>query len=192
MNINLTRKEAHMAYHVVIQAKIGYVLPVTTFSKPELRKIQRALDVTYRPTIGLNRNFPNAVVQGPSLYCSLSQPSLYTIQGHKQLQLLLGIIRNQDDTGDLARASLEYEQQGSRYIIPILDKDTPTRYQIWSPETWIGSIKTFLQTMDATVKIYNQWCPTPQRDHDKSLMLAFQYKYGKQKKKLSQLKRCRI
>ena len=41
-------------------------------------------------------------------------------------------------------------------------------------------------------KIYHQWCPTPQREHDISLMLAFQQKYSKQKKKLSQLNRCRI
>ena len=32
MNSNLTRKEAHMAYHGVIHAKIGYALPVTTFT----------------------------------------------------------------------------------------------------------------------------------------------------------------
>ena len=83
MNSNLTRKESPMAYHGVIQAKIGYALPVTTFKEPELRKIQRALDIAYRPKIGLNRNFPNALVQGPSLYCGLSQPPLYTIQGHK-------------------------------------------------------------------------------------------------------------
>ena len=100
-----------MAYHGVIQAKIGYALPVTTFAEPELRKIQRALDIACRPNIGLNRNFPNAVVQGPTLYCGLAQPLLYTLQGHKQLQLLIGTIRNQDETGDLARASLEYEQQ---------------------------------------------------------------------------------
>lgn len=47
VNSNLTRKEAHMVYHGVIQAKIGYALPVTTFTEQELRKIQRALDVAY-------------------------------------------------------------------------------------------------------------------------------------------------
>ena len=78
MNSNLTRKEAHMAYHGVIQAKIGYALLVTTFTEPELRKIQRALDVAYRPKLRLNRNFPNAVVQGPSIHCGLSQLPLYT------------------------------------------------------------------------------------------------------------------
>ena len=39
MNSNLTRKKSHMAYHGVIQANIGYALPVTTFTEPELRKI---------------------------------------------------------------------------------------------------------------------------------------------------------
>ena len=117
MNSNLTRKEAHMAYHGVIQVKIGYALPLTTFTYQELKKIQKALDIAYQPKIGLNRNFPNVLVQGPSLYCGLAQPPLYTIQGHKQLQLLIGIIRNQDDTGDLAQVSLEFEQQESGYTV---------------------------------------------------------------------------
>ena len=46
--------------------------------------------------------------------------------------------------------------------------------------------------MTGSVHIYQQWCPKAQRDQDKSLMLAFQHKYGKQKKKLAQLNRCRI
>ena len=122
----------------------------------------------------------------------LAQPPLYTIQGSKQLQLLIGTIRNQDDTGDLARAPLEFEQQESGYITPILHADTSTEYQRWSPYTWISSIKQFLSTMKGTVQIFDQWCPTAQRQHDKSLMFAFQHKYGKQKKKLAQLNRCRI
>ena len=48
MNSDLIRKEAHMAYHGVIQANTGYALLVTTFTEQELRKVQRALDVAYR------------------------------------------------------------------------------------------------------------------------------------------------
>ena len=72
INSNLNRKETYIAYHGVLQAKIGYALAVKTFTEPQLRKIQRTVDVTYRPKIGLNRNFPNAVVQGPTQYCGLA------------------------------------------------------------------------------------------------------------------------
>ena len=192
INSNLNRKETHMAYHGVLQAKIGYALAVTTFTKPQLQKIQRTVDVAYGPKIGLNRNFPNSVVQGPTQYCGLTQPPLYTIQGSKQLKLLIGTIRNQDDTGALAQASLELEQQESGYITPILHADTSIEYRRWSPNTWNSSIKQFLSKMKGTVQIYDQWCPTAQRQNDKSRMLAFQYKYKKQTKKLAQLNRCRI
>ena len=87
------------------------------------------MDVAYRPKIGLNQNFPNTVVQGPPQYCGLAQPPFYTIQESKQLQLLIGIIRNEDHTGDLARASLELEQQESGYITPIQHKETQIEYQ---------------------------------------------------------------
>jgi len=46
--------------------------------------------------------------------------------------------------------------------------------------------------MDATVQIYDQWFLTAQRQNDKSLMLAFKYKFGKLKKKLAQINRCRM
>ena len=46
--------------------------------------------------------------------------------------------------------------------------------------------------MNGTVQIFDQWCPTAQRQNDKSRMFAFQHKYGKQSKKLAQLNRCRI
>ena len=95
-----------MAYHGVLQAKIGYVLAVATSTERELRKIQRTADVAYWPKIGLNRKFPNAVIHGSLMYCGLSHPPFYFQQGYKQLQLLIGTIRNKDDTGDLAKVSL--------------------------------------------------------------------------------------
>ena len=150
------------------------------------------MDVAYRPKIGLNRNFPNAVVQGSTQYCGLAQPTFYTIHGSKQLQLLIGTIRKKDDTGDLACAPLELEQQESGYITPILSKETQIEYQMWSPSTWISSIKRFLTSMTGAFQIYQQWCQKAQRAQNKSHMLAFQYKYRKQKKKLAQLNRCRI
>ena len=150
INSNLNRKEIYMAYHGVLQAKIGYALAVTTFTEPQLRKIQRTADIAYRPKTGLNINFPNTVVQGPTQYCGLAQLPLYTIQGSKQLQLLIGTIRNQDNTGALAQASLELEQQESGYITPILHADISTEYQQWSLNIWISSIKQFLSHMKGT------------------------------------------
>ena len=62
----------------------------------------------------LNRNFPTAVFQGPVEYGGLAHLLLYTQQGYKQIQLLVGTIRNEDDTGKLIKAFLAYEQQKIR------------------------------------------------------------------------------
>ena len=43
------RHETHMAYHVILQAKVGYAFGVTTFTENQLKKVQRAVDVAYRP-----------------------------------------------------------------------------------------------------------------------------------------------
>ena len=76
------------------------------------------------PKVGLNRNFPTAVFQGPAEFGGLAHPPFYTLQGYKQIQLLMGTIRNEDDTGKLIKASLAYEQQESGYVTPIFHTST--------------------------------------------------------------------
>ena len=67
--------------------------------------------------------------------------------------MLLGTIRNKDDTGDYIKESLELEQQESGYTTPIFSVETPITYQAWAPKTWVGSVKRFLHTMSAETKI---------------------------------------
>ena len=89
-----------MAYHGILQTKIGYALAVTTFTELQLKNIQRAADIAYKQKNDLNRNFPGAVMHGPYEICRLSHPPFYTQQGFKQIQLMIGSIKNKDDTGD--------------------------------------------------------------------------------------------
>ena len=78
-----------MTYHVILQAKMGYALGVTTFTAKELQKIQRVADMAYRPKLGLNRSFPNAVFQGPTEYGGLGNIPFYTLQGYKKFNFSL-------------------------------------------------------------------------------------------------------
>ena len=50
---DLTRQEAHMAYHGVLQAQLGYSLGTTTFTTRQLKPIQTIIDQAYKPKIGL-------------------------------------------------------------------------------------------------------------------------------------------
>ena len=142
-----------MAYFGIRHAKVGYAMGVSTSSESDLAPLQRKADSAYKPKIGLNRNFPPEVFHGPSNYGGLGNISLYSMQGYKQIQLLIGSIRNKDEASKLILASLQYKQMESGYITPLLSAQTATTYQKWSPPTWIGSTKTFLTTMNAEIQI---------------------------------------
>ena len=118
-----------MAYHGVLQAQLGYSLGTTTFTKQQLQPIQTIIDQAYKPKIGLNRKFPTEVLQGPPEFNGLSTIPLITTQGFKQTQLLIGSLRNDDDTGKLTSATLQYEQIDSGLTTPILQTTTTLTYQ---------------------------------------------------------------
>ena len=175
----LSKKEAHMAYFGILHAKVGYAMGVSTFSESDLATLQWKADSAYKPKIGLNRNFPREVFHGPSDYGGLSNISLYSMQGFKQIQLLIGSIRNQDEASKLILASLQYEQIESGYITPLLSAQTETTYQKWSPPTWIESVKTFLTSMNAEIKFPHFQYPQVQRERDISILEVLQKIYWK-------------
>ena len=81
------------------------------------------------------------------------------MQGYKQIQLMIGSIRNKDEASKLILASLKYKQMELGYITLILNDNTPITYQKWSPPTWIGSVKFFLSNMKAEIQIPHVQCP---------------------------------
>ena len=153
---NLNRQESHMACHRVLQAQLGYSLGTTTFTKLQLKPIQSIIYKAYKPKIRLNRKFPTKVLQGPPEFNGLSTIPLITTQGFKQTQLLIVSLRNDDDTGKLASATLKFEQIDSGLTTPILKKTTTLTYQTWTTPTWVSSLKTFLHNMRAKIIISGQ------------------------------------
>ena len=96
---NLTRQESYVAYHSVLKVQLGYSMGTTTFTKQQLKPIQTVIDQAYKPKTRLNKKFPTEVLQGPSEFNGLSTIPLIITQGYKQTQLLIGSLRNGDDTG---------------------------------------------------------------------------------------------
>ena len=99
-----------MAYHRILLPNITYPLEVTTFTKKDTKQMQTLTDKTYKTQMKLNRNFPQAVYRGTPRYGGLGMVPITTHQAYKQMQLLIGCIRNGDSGGDLAQQSLEYLQ----------------------------------------------------------------------------------
>ena len=106
-NSRLSRKEVSMAYHRILLPMITYPLAVTTFTKKDTKQMQTLTDKTYKTQMKLNRNFPQAVYRGTPRYGGLGVVPITTHQAYKQIQLLIGSIKNGDSGGDLAQQSLE-------------------------------------------------------------------------------------
>ena len=140
---NLTRQESHVVYHGVLQVQLGYSPGTNIFTKIQLQPIQTIIDQAYKPKIGLNRNIPTTVLQGPLEFNGISTISLIITKGYKKTQLLISLLQNEEDTGKLASTTLQYEQLDSGLTTPILAKNTTLAYQKWTTTTWISFLKLF-------------------------------------------------
>ena len=54
-----------MEYRRILQAQLGYFIWVAIFNKTQLKPIQTIIDQAYKLKIGLNLNFPTALLKGP-------------------------------------------------------------------------------------------------------------------------------
>ena len=141
MNVaNLTKQEATIAYHRLLQVQLGYSLGTTTFSKTQLRPIQTVIDQAYKSKIGF---------QNPQEYNGHSNIPIITAQGFKKTQLLIGALWNEDDIGKLDLGTLQYKQLESRLTALILEKHTNLACHTWTTQTWISSLKKILHSMRA-------------------------------------------
>ena len=95
----LNRNDVSMAYHQVLLAMVTYPMAVTTMTAKDMTDMQVVMDRTYKTKMHLNRHFPNEVYRGSERYGGLSIAPLITHQGYKQIQLLIGSLRNGDSGG---------------------------------------------------------------------------------------------
>ena len=101
----MNTRSAIKAYQIHL-ASMGYTLPVTSFTKTELEKIQTAPVKALKGPLGFNRSMPNAVIYGPSHRCGAGLKHLYSVQGTRQTLLLLTQYREQHARmNSLARTS---------------------------------------------------------------------------------------
>ena len=101
---------------------ITYPLGASTLIETQLEKLHSIVEQAYLPKGGLNRTFPKAVLRGPLEYWGHRDPGLYTRKSHKQIQLLLGHIRNRDEQGDILRMEIEALQMLAGTEEPIMEE----------------------------------------------------------------------
>ena len=138
----------------------------------------------------MNRKFPKVVLRRPQEYGRLGNPSYYTMKGYRQLQLLIGHIRNNDEVGTMIRQEIELLQITAGVSEPIMQRETDFEWEHWVEPTWITDIKTFLTGINAGLQFTDEWVPVCQRKGDVFIMDSV----GKEVKEAlaNQVNRCRI
>ena len=145
---------------------IQYSFGATTLSEQQLRKIRSIAEAAFLPKAGMNRNFPRAVLRGPAKYGGANDPSFYTVKGYKQLQYLIGHIRNEDDIGTMIIQEIEFLQVISGIGNQIMERDTGITWIQWTEPTWCSDVKKFLHNIGAGLHFPNTQNPELQRIND--------------------------
>ena len=120
----------------------------------------------------------------------MGDPSYYTIQGYKQLQLLIGHVRDNDEVGTMIRQEIELLQITAGVSKPIMHRESDSEWKHWVEPTWITAIKTFLTGINAGLHFTDEWLPACPRKGDAFIMDSV----GKEVKEeiANQVNRCRI
>jgi hypothetical protein len=120
--------------------------------------------------MGINRKAARAVVLGKSQHGGLGLDHLATVHLYGQLQYLLGIIRCNDTTGQLARMMLEFAKLECGCIGDVLEQDYERYHGTIIDKIWITEIWSHLQLYDAKIQINRLWTPKPGSEGDTSIM----------------------
>ena len=166
----MSRALAHRAYRNIYIPMIQYSFGATTLSEQQLWKIQSIAEAAFLPKAGMNRNFPRAVLRGPAKYGGANDPSFYTVKGYKQLQYLIGHIRNEDDIGTMLIQEIEFLQVISGISTQIMDRNTGTTWIQWTEPTWCSDVKKFLHSIGAGLHFTTIQTPEVQRINDTYIM----------------------
>ena len=143
------------------------------FSKTQYQTLQTSAIQNYLSKLRFNRKFPAAVIFGPAKFGGQDEKEIFSIMAKKQIKLLMGHVRNGDETGKLILCELDYIQV-SGLSHSILHSKTPINFMKQTPKCWISDFKAIMTETEGEVKIHNQWVPSIQRKYDSMLMERFQ------------------
>ena len=158
------------SYRRVFLSSIIFPLGATTFTEQQCCCLQLTALIIYHSQVGRNRHYPQAIIFGQNKLGRHGEEQLYTVQGYKKIQLLLGYVRNLYNTGKMISSEREYFQLTTGVKPPIMEYNMNPEFINWVENTWIISIKKMLSKMKQGVCIKTALCPHTQRESDHSIM----------------------
>ena len=160
----------YKAYETILMPRITFSLTNTTLMQPEINNLQTKADKYYIPKLGLSSKFPRVVLRGSYKFGGFNQSTLQMSQTHKQIQMIIGCTRDQNDTGTLLECSINIIQLEAGVTTPILSADTPPDFIHYTTRTWIHSIKESLIQIKGSINLPIFWYPKLQREGDTNIM----------------------
>mmetsp|Transcript_7589 Transcript_7589/g.11012 ORF Transcript_7589/g.11012 Transcript_7589/m.11012 type:complete len:473 (+) Transcript_7589:2061-3479(+) len=182
---------AFYAFQLYLSPKLGYPLPVSSFTFKDCSYIQAPALMFTLPKLKINRNTARSIVHGPHNFGGLKLKHLYCEQANGQLRLLLGHLRNRDHTGELIIIAMSYLQILVGSTKPFWNLPY-SKYAKWLENSWFKSVWEFLHRVGFTLDVRLAWTPPMQREGDSTLMTIFIESGYRGRADLAQLNRCRL
>jgi len=140
---------AEFGIRQVLMPKLQYSLVVTTLTETQCNEIMKPVLQAGLPAMGINWNFPRAVVHGPVEYQGLNLPNLYSEQLITQIGTMLKYGPQQTDpTRVLIRANGELEAGVCGPLFCMSPYLQPCLTKTWMSLCWFQCIQqgSFLDT----------------------------------------------
>ncbi|NCG03282.1 MAG: hypothetical protein GWP22_07470, partial [Actinomycetales bacterium] len=164
----LTPAEARKVLYERLVPKLSYALGITSLSVKQCRSYNTAIRKAFVGPMGMNSNYPSAMLYGPVEYGGLEFPEVYTLQDQVQLPYIVKQLRWDKDVANDFLVALDRAQLCSGLIQPILEATSP--FLDISENSFIYDVRRRLSEFDASLWVEKAWTPELQRDGDSAIM----------------------
>ena len=118
-------EEALQAVRQRVIPKLGYALKTTLFSKTQCQSYNTVPRKICLALMGLNRNYPEAVLYAPPDYDSIEFPNMEYLQNQTQLEYWLKQLRWGKTVSNDFKVTLARVQLRSGFMLPVLYETKP-------------------------------------------------------------------
>ncbi|KAI2495159.1 hypothetical protein MHU86_19344 [Fragilaria crotonensis] len=170
--VPLTRLEAWTYYFACYLPAVSYPLASSSLSKQCLENVQRKAMSIIVPRCGFNRNTKKAILYGPLALGGASFRSLVVQQGVAQVMMFVRQWRTNSIAGKLLRIAVSWFQSQVGVSYSFLEQvHTPLPHL---ESKWLLSLRVFLASINAKLRLDTPYIPKLQRLHDFCIMDVIQ------------------
>ena len=144
--------------------------------------------MAFLPKMGFNRHTAHAVIYWPEERGGLGIKNLYIEQSVEQIKALTQHIQLASPLGKIMRININWVQLIAGTTWPIFED---TKRLLHLEGEWFISIREFLHSINATIKIDGVWTPQLERKYERCLMVDI-FANDITTTELVRINRCRI